>query len=331
MTKDSIDSIINHQAVFLDAGSMGDDLPLTPLQTLLPRLTLYSHSGPDDVNERINDARIIIVNKVKLGYPHFSRAKKLKLIVLAATGSDNIDIRAAAEHGITVCNVKGYSIHSVPQHALTLMLMLATRLFQYATDVKDGEWTAAKHFTMLHHSITELRGKTLVIVGYGNLGRQLEKLIAPFEMNVVLCNLPGRPKRAGRIEFDEAIAKADFISLHCPLSVDTEKMIAGPEFERMKSSAFLINTARGQLVDEAALALALKSAQIAGAGIDVLSHEPPPEDHPLLDPGIPNLILTPHNAWGSLESRRQLLDGMIENIKAFSSGKAVNVIEPVST
>lgn len=321
--------MIDYKSVFLDAGSMGEDISVLPLQRLLPELRLYAHTAADEVNKRIREARIIIVNKVKLGKSHFESAKSLELIVLAATGSDNIDIRAAADHGITVCNVKGYSIHSVPQHALTLMLMLATRISQYASDVRDGEWTKSKHFAMLNHPISELRGKTLVIVGYGSLGRQLEKLVAPFEMDVVLCNIPGRPRQTDRIEFNDALEAADFISLHCPLSDHTEKMIALPQLKRMKPTACLINTARGQLVDEQALARALKTAEIAGAGIDVLSHEPPPADHPLLDVDIPNLILTPHNAWGSLESRQQLLEGMIENIKCFASGKPVNVVRPL--
>ncbi len=326
----SIDSLLDGQAVFLDAGSMGEDISLSPLSSLLPQLILYSHTGDDQVKQRISEAQIIIVNKVKLGQSHFESAKSLKLIVLAATGSDNIDIRAASEHGITVCNVKNYSIHSVPQHALTLMLMLATRIPKYVDDVKHGAWTKAKHFAMLNHSITELRGKTLVIVGYGSLGRQLEKLVAPFEMQIVLCNMPGRPRRADRIEFHDALAVADFISLHCPLSADTQKIISAQAFKRMKPTAFLINTARGQLVDEPALAKALKNGEIAGAGVDVLSHEPPAADHALLDPAIPNLILTPHNAWGSLESRQQLLEGMIDNIKSFAGGKAVNVVKPAT-
>jgi glycerate dehydrogenase len=322
--------MINDKAVFLDAGSMGEDLSLRPLAAVLPQLTLYPGTAAGEVAQRISDARIILVNKVKLGRAEFEAAKQLQLIVLAATGSDNIDIRAASDQGITVCNVTGYSIHSVPQHALTLMLMLATRISQYAADVRQGKWTDAAHFAMLNHPICELKGKNLVIVGYGSLGRQLEKLVAPFGMNVYLCNIPGRPKQPGRIEFDDALSRADFLSLHCPLSPDTNKMMSRQQFQRMKPTACLINTARGQLVDEQALAQALKTAEIAGAGIDVLSQEPPPADHPLLDPGIPNLILTPHNAWGSLESRQQLLEGMINNINCFLQGRAVNVIRPVS-
>lgn len=318
--------MISHRAVFLDAGSMGEDLRLEPLTALLPKLALYPRTASDQVHERIDEARIVIVNKVKLGRTQIESAKSLELIVLAATGSDNVDIMAAADNGVTVCNVTGYSIHSVPQHALTLMLMLATRISQYAHDVKNGAWIKAAHFALLHHPISELRGKKLAIVGYGNLGRQLEKLVSPFEMDVVLCNLPGRPVKTERVNLDDALASADFISLHCPLSADTENMISRHEFERMKSGAFLINTARGQLVDEQALAQALKNREIAGAGIDVLSHEPPPADHPLLDPEIPNLILTPHNAWGSLESREQLLQGIIKNIEAFAAGKPVNVV-----
>lgn len=320
--------MIHDKAVFLDAGSMGHDLSLSPLESLLPNLNLYSHTAAGEVAQRISGATIILVNKVKLGRAEMESASHLRLIVLAATGSDNVDVRAASDLGITVCNVRGYSVHSVPQHALTLMLMLATRIPHYAADVSHGKWTGAAHFAMLDHPICELKGKNLLIVGYGALGRQLEKLVAPFDMNVLLCNIPGRPQQAGRIAFDEALTRADFISLHCPLSPETNKMMAMPQFQRMKSTACLVNTARGQLIDEPALANALRSAELAGAGIDVLSQEPPPADHPLLCPDIPNLILTPHNAWGSLESRRQLLEGMIGNINSFFRGKPINVISP---
>ena len=320
--------MINHSAVFLDAGSMGDDLPLTCLNELLPNLVCYPHTSVEDVGQRIADAQIIIVNKVKLGEAQFDEAKNLKLIVLTATGSDNIDIAAAARKGITVCNVKGYSVYSVPQHALTLMLMLATRVHQYTEDVSRGHWSKANHFSLLNHPITELKDKSLAIVGYGTLGQQLEQLVKPFAMRILLCNIPGRPEQNGRIDFQQALVDADFVSLHCPLTAQTQSMIGESEFKRMKSTACLINTARGQLVDEQALASALKSGQIAGAGIDVLSQEPPPLDHPLLDHEIPNLILTPHNAWGSIESRQELLKGVVANITHFVEGQPVNVLKP---
>ena len=321
--------MLNQTAVFLDAGSMGGDISLSPLIDLLPNLEIHSHTPAGDVNTRINDAEIVIVNKVKLNKSHFNSAQNLKLICLTATGSDNIDINAAKEHGITVCNIKGYSVDSVPQHALTLMLMLATQIHQYLGDIKKGRWSDADHFSLLNHPISELKGKTLGIAGYGTLGKRLEALVTPFDMKILLCNLPGRPKQSGRMDLAELLPQVDFLSLHCPLTPQTEKMLNKEQFILMKPTAFLINTARGQLVDEYALAKALLNGDIAGAGIDVLSQEPPPENHPLLNPDIPNLIVTPHNAWGSIESRDKLLNILIANITGFFNSKPQNVVQPV--
>ncbi len=318
--------MLSQAAVFLDAGSMGEDLSLNRLMNVLLNLKTYPHTSKEQVNSRLKDVELVIVNKVKLNESHFQHLPKLKLICLTATGSDNIDIKSADKHGITVCNIKGYSVNSVPQHALTLMLMLATQAHQYVADVRKGVWFAADHFSLLHHPIVELKAKTLGIAGYGTLGQQLEKLAAPFDMKVLLCNLPGRPKQNGRLDLSELLPQVDFLSLHCPLTDQTEKMLGEKEFKLMKPTSFLINTARGQLVDEQALATALKNGDIGGAGIDVLSQEPPSADHPLLDPQIPNLIMTPHNAWGSIESRKKLLDILITNIECFFQGKPQNVV-----
>ena len=319
--------VLEQKAVFLDAGSMGEDLSLDSLHSLLTNIDIYDHTKVDQVNERIADVEIIIVNKVKLGAEHFKTNSNLKLICLTATGSDNIDVKAANEHGITVCNITGYSVNSVPQHALTLLLMLATRMNEYIGEVGAGVWNKADHFTLLHHQIIELRGKTLGIAGYGTLGKQLHKLVETFEMQVLLCNLPGREAKADRLDLHELLPQVDFLSLHCPLTPQTDKMLAQKEFKLMKSTAFLINTARGQLVDESALAQALSQGDIAGAAVDVLSQEPPGFDHPLLDPEIPNLIVTPHNAWGSIESRTKLLEILIANITSFFQGKPQNVVQ----
>ncbi len=319
--------VLEQKAVFLDAGSMGSDLSLDSLHSLLIDIEIYDHTKVDLVNERIADVEIIIVNKVKLGAENFKTNPNLKLICLTATGSDNVDVKAANEYGITVCNITGYSVNSVPQHALTLMLMLATRANDYIGEVRAGAWSKASHFTLLHHQIIELRGKKLGIAGYGTLGKQLHKLVEPFEMQVLLCNLPGREAKADRLDLHELLPQVDFLSLHCPLTPQTEKMLSQEEFKVMKSTAFLINTARGQLVDEVALVQALCKSDIAGAAVDVLSQEPPDFDHPLLDAKIPNLIVTPHNAWGSIESRTKLLEILIANIKGFFQGKPQNVVQ----
>ncbi len=320
--------MLSIKAVFLDAGTMGEDISLFPLKSLLADLDIYDHTSADRISERIADAELIIVNKVKLNADHFKTSSRLKLICLTATGSDNIDVKTANEYGITVCNITGYSANSVPQHALTLMLMLATRVNDYVSDVRAGQWSSSNHFTLLNHAIIELNGKTLGIAGYGTLGRQLQRLVEPFDMQVLLCNLPGRPVDKSRLALPELLERADFLSLHCPLTPQTHAMLGESEFKLMKSSAFLINTARGQLINESALAKALKQGEISGAAIDVLSQEPPPADHPLLDPEIPNLILTPHNAWGSIESRTKLLEILIANIKGFFDGKPQNVVKP---
>ena len=318
--------MFEQKSVFLDAGSMGEDLSLQPLRSLLADLDIFDHTSADQINQRIAGAELIIVNKVKLGVEHFNTNPNLKLICLTATGSDNIDIKAAEEHGITVCNITGYSVNSVPQHALALMLMLATRVNNYVNDVRTEIWSKANHFTLLHHPIIELKGKTLGIAGYGTLGKQLHKLVEPFQMRVLLCNLPGRETMTDRLDLHRLLPEVDFLSLHCPLTSETNQMLAAEEFKLMKSTAFLVNTARGQLVDESALAQALKQGEIAGAAIDVLSEEPPPTDHPLLDPNIPNLIVTPHNAWGSIESRTKLLQILIANIKGFFQGEPQNIV-----
>jgi len=320
--------MLKQAAVFLDAGSMGEDISLNSLLELLPNLNIISHTSADQVVSRLEGVEVVIVNKVNLDERHFQSAPHLKLICLTATGSDNIDINAANKRGITVCNIKGYSVDSVPQHAFTLMLMLTTQAHQYINDVKKGLWSKADHFSLLHHPITEIKGKTLGIAGYGTLGKRLEKIVEPFDMQVLLCNLPGREKQSGRLDLPELLPQVDFLSLHCPLTDQTEKMLAKDEFRLMKSSSFLINTARGQLVDEYDLAQALQNGELAGAGIDVFSQEPPPVDHPLLNPDIPNLIVTPHNAWGSIESRKKLLNILMTNIECFFLGQPQNVVYP---
>ena len=271
------------------------------------------------IPERIGAAEIVLLNKVKLSRVELRAAPDLKLIVLAATGTDNIDLEAAKELGIAVCNVRGYCTASVAQHAWALILSLTQHLSGWHRLAVDGSW-ARGEFNELAYPIRELAGRTLGIVGWGELGRAVAKAAEAFGMRVIVCNRPGAAPMDGRVPLEELLATADVVSLHCPLTPATRGLIGAPELARMKPDALLINTARGALVDGAALALALKEGRLGGAGIDVLPAEPPADDEPLLDPSIPNLIVTPHVAWAAFEARQRCLDEMAANIRDFLEG-----------
>ncbi|MEA3292623.1 MAG: NAD(P)-dependent oxidoreductase, partial [Pseudomonadota bacterium] len=230
------------------------------------------------------------------------------------------------EFGITVCNVRDYATPAVVQHTFALMLALTTRLFEYSADVREGAWQRSRTFCLLDYPIRELHGKTLGFVGYGVLGRGVAAVAEAFGMQVRLAQRPGGPSRAGRIPLAELLPAVDVLSLHCPLTPHTEGLIGAEELRRMKSDALLINTARGAIVNSPALADALREGEIGGAGIDVLDREPPPGDHPLLAPDIPNLIVSPHTAWASREARQRLADQMSENLVAWQRGAPRNVV-----
>ena len=222
----------------------------------------------------------------------------LKLICICATGTNNVDLDAAAAQGITVCNVTGYARASVAQHTLALLLSLAARLVPYHEDVRSGRWSQAPQFCLLDHPMTELAGKTFGVIGYGDLGREAARLAEAFGMTVQIAE-----------SFQQ-----------------TDQLVDAAFLSQMKPGALLLNTARGGLIDELALADALRSGQLGGAGLDVLSSEPPPADHPLLADGIPNLLITPHNAWGTRESRQRVLEGVVENIRQWQAGSPINVV-----
>lgn len=230
------------------------------------------------------------------------------------------------KHAILSCNCQAYGTSAVAQHTLMLMLNLATSFLPYQQKLQQGEWQKATQFCLLDAPIVELSGKTLGIVGYGELGKAVAKLAEAFGMKVIIGSLPNRPTDASRVPFAELLPQADFLSLHCPLTEDTRNLISHAELEAMKSSAFLINCARGGIVDEAALAQALCAGKIAGAATDVLTVEPPKEGNILLDPDIPNLIVTPHNAWGSVDARQRIVDQMTENVKAFQAGQPIRQV-----
>jgi glycerate dehydrogenase len=278
----------------------------------------YAETRPREVLERLRDATIAITNKVRLGEAELSRLPALKLIAVAATGVDIIDLEYCRQHGITVTNVRNYATHAVPEHVMMLILSLRRSLIGYREEIEHGAWQKASQFCLLNQEIRDLYGSTLGIIGYGALGQAVEKLALAFGMRVLISEHKGAPSiRDGRTSFEDILRESDQLSLHCPLTESTRKMIGTEELRKMKRHALLINTARGGLVDEAALVEALRSGLIAGAGFDVLTREPPREGNPLLDLNLPNLILTPHVAWASREAMQSLADQLINNIEEF--------------
>ena len=314
-------------AVFLDWESLDrDDLDRTRLLTSMPVWRLREHTGSDQVREAIADASVVVSNKVVLRREHMQAARNLRLICVAATGYNNVDIDAATAENIAVCNVRDYATASVVQHVFALLLSLTNHLMAYRKDLAQGLWSKSTHFSLLTHPIQELQGQTLGIIGYGVLGRAVAEMAQHFGMRVVISARPGTKPGPGRLAFEQLLTEADVVSLHCPLTPENTGLMGSEQFKLMKSSAILINAARGALVDPHALLLALQQGQIAAAGIDVLEPEPPPADHELLQVDMPNLLLTPHIAWASLASRQRLLDQVADNILAFRQGRAQNLL-----
>ncbi|MFD1215117.1 D-2-hydroxyacid dehydrogenase [Microbulbifer celer] len=302
--------------VFLDTLTMKlEELDTSALENAVDQWDLFDTTTPDQTAERIKNADVVITNKVVLDRNLIEGAPNLKLIGVCATGTNNIDLDAAAEHNIPVKNVTGYTGTSLAQHTIALLLALATRWHQYSEDVKNGRWSQSPVFCRLDYPVMELAGKKLGIIGYGDLGQKVASLGEALGMEVLVAESFTGESKPGRTPLPKLLAESDAISLHCPLTEETEQLVDQDFLVAMKDSAFLLNTARGGLVDEAALVTALKNGTIAGAALDVLSVEPPPADHRLLANDIPNLIITPHNAWISRESRQRLLDGMVDNIR----------------
>ncbi|ARS50472.1 glycerate dehydrogenase [Ectopseudomonas mendocina] len=315
------------RAVFLDHASLDlGDLDMHPLQQAFAELTLHAQSAPEQVAKRLQGAQVAISNKVPLNAATFAACPELKLVLVTATGTNNIDLNAARAHGVTVSNCQGYGTPSVAQHTLLLLLALATRLPDYQRDVAAGRWQQASQFCLLDHPIVELEGKTLGLLGHGELGSAVARLAEAFGMRVVLGQLPGRPARADRLALHELLPQVDALTLHCPLNEQTRNLIGAAELALMKPQALLINTARGGLVDEQALADALRRGHLGGAATDVLTQEPPKDGNPLLAGDIPRLIVTPHNAWGSREARQRIVAQVVENAEAFFAGAPRRVV-----
>ena len=314
-------------SVFLDQASLDrGDLDLAALQAATGTLTLHPHTDARDVPARIAQAQVVICNKARIDAVAFAAAPELKLVLVTATGTNNVDLDAARARGVIVCNCRDYGTPAVAQHALLLMLALHTSFLRYQQEVRDGAWQRAPMFCLMDHPIRELAGQTLGILGYGTLGRAVARLGEAFGMTVRVGQLPGRAAHPDSLPFEALLAQADVISLHCPLTDTTRNLIDAAALARMKPTAFLVNTARGGLVDETALAAALREHRIAGAAFDVLSEEPPRTGNPLLADDIPNLIVTPHNAWASREARQRLIDQTAENLRAWRDGAALRVV-----
>jgi len=313
-------------AVFLDTKSVErGDLDLDSLRQAYPDWTLYDYTDSAQTADRIRNAEIVVSNKVIIDERCFAQAKKLKLVCVAATGTNNIDLAAAKKHQITVCNVRAYATHSVVQHVFALILSLSRKLPEYTRLVDEGAWQKSPIFCLLDYPIQDLYGKTLGIIGYGELGKAVESVAKAFGLNTLIAQGSAPQGTASRVQLQTVLQNADIVTLHCPLTEETRGLIGEAELRLMKPEAILINAARGGIVDEAELVKALEDKQITGAGFDVLTKEPP-DDNPLLRYKKPNLIITPHIAWASALARQTMLDEIAQNIRAFRQGAARNVV-----
>lgn len=314
-----IDSI-----VFLERGTFSVDFrtPCFP-----HRWTNYQTTHPDQIVERLQAATIVICNKLPLRADVLSELPSLRLIAVAATGVDNIDLEFCQSHNIAVCNGRNYATTSLPEHVLTLIFALRRNLIAYREDVVGGEWQRAKQFCLLDHPINDVRGSTLGIIGYGALGQATSQLARAVGMEVLVAERKDAfAIREDRTSFRDVLRSSDVLSLHCPLTDATRNLIGAAELKLMKPTAILINTARGALVDELALVEALKAGTIGGAGIDVLRVEPPIHSNVMLDEKLPNLILTPHVAWASSQAMQTLADQVIDNLESFIRGEPKNLV-----
>lgn len=310
------------QAVFLDFGSVstGGDLDLTPLHSALADLRVYDVTPDELVDERIAGQEIVLLNKAEITRQRIEANPQLKLIALTATGVNNVDVEAARERGVAVCNIRDYCIASVAQHVFATLLALTHSIREYDQALKAGAWQKGEQFTLLNYPIRELAGRTLGIVGYGVLGQAVARIGEAFGMQVLVARRPGSDSADGRMSLDALLPLVDVLTLHCPMTDATRGLIGARELALMRRDAVLINTARGGLVDAEALAFALRHGQIGGAAIDVLTQEPPVDGNPLLAADLHNLIVTPHTAWAAQESRQRAIDELSANVRDFLAG-----------
>lgn len=313
--------------VFLDRATFAAPVRFSHERLPNCRWQEYPVSSPRDVVERARDAAVVLTNKVRVDAEAIASLSTLKMIAATATGVDNIDVAAARERGVAVSNVRGYAVNTVPEHVFALAFALRRNLYRYHAAARDGSWSRASTFCLHDFPISDLAGSVLGIVGGGTLGNAVARLGECFGMRVLVAERRGVAPRPGREPLEIVLREADVLSLHLPLTAETRHLIGGGELAVMKRDAILINTARGALVEPRALVDALARGKLGGAGIDVLETEPPPPDHPLLVADLPNLIVTPHVAWASLQAQQRLADEVIENIAAFLRGEARNRVD----
>ena len=313
--------------VYLDAYTVNalGDLDLSILNTL-GDVTLYDRTPKDQIVTRAKDAEVILTNKIQLNHEIISQLPNLKYIGVTATGYNIIDVAAAKEHGVIVTNVKGYSSASVAQLTFSLLLSFTNRVAEHAENIAQT-WPSSADWCFYHSPLVELEGMILGIIGFGDIGKKVANMGLGFGMRVLANKrdlTTGGMAGVELCEIEKVLKKSDFVSLHCPLTADNQGFINKDSIALMKSSAILINTSRGGLINEADLAEALNAGKIAGAGLDVLSTEPPSQDNPLLT--AKNCIITPHIAWAGVEARKLLLKGTVENIRAYQKGAPINVV-----
>jgi glycerate dehydrogenase len=313
--------------VFLDGDTLGPHMRLRA-PGFPHRLVSYGHTAAHEVGARIADADIVIVNKVRLDALAIERAPRLRCIAVAATGTDNVDLQACRQRGIVVSNVRNYAVHTVPEHTFALIFALRRSICAYRDAVRAGRWQRSGQFCFFDHPIRDLAGSTLGVVGDGVLGQAVAAMGRALGMRVWMSGFKGRNDQGALyMPFGRVLAEADVLTLHCPLTADTRHMIGTAEFAAMTRAPLLINTARGGLVDEAAVGPALDAGRISGAAFDVATPEPPPPDHPLMAlVDRPDFILTPHVAWASQEAVQALADQLIDNIEAFECGLPESVV-----
>lgn len=314
------------RGVFLDLDTVSHDgdVDLVPLRQVLGDLRTFGATPLEQVVTRVADAEVVLTNKVKLGATVLTRFMRVQLVCVAATGTNNVDLEAARGRGIVVANVPAYSTMSVVQQVFALILALTQHLREYELLLQAGVWRRAPQFTLLDYPIRELAGKKFGIIGYGEIGHAVARVAQALGMQVLIAARNGTDLRAKRLPLAQLLPQVDVLSIHVPLLPETRNLIGASELALMKRDALLINCARGGIVDEQALADALRVHRLGGAGVDVLSEEPPVHGNPLLMPGIPNLIVTPHIAWAAREARQRVVNEMALNIDAFRKGEKRN-------
>ncbi len=315
------------QVVFLDRDTISPETVLRPL-SFEHELTVYARTSADQVAERIAGADIVITNKVPLRQEALDQASRLKMVAVAATGTDNVDLGMCARKGVVVSNIRGYAVNTVPEHTFALIFALRRSIVAYRESVKAGRWHEAQQFCYFDYPIKDLAGSTLGIIGEGALGQSVAAIGRALGMRVLFAARKGGQKQGSLYTpFEQLLEESDVITLHCPLNEQTRNLIGDQEFALMQRKPLLINTARGGLVNEESLVRAMRSGQLGGAGFDVTVPEPPVNDHPLVQLlDLPNFILTPHVAWASQQAIQGLADQLIDNIEAFHQGEPRNVV-----